>query len=123
VELLTNLRWETHKQDVARVHERGTARIGARNSLATIDWDDASEGAVEEIAAVNKRRKAGGWYLGEGELREALLEVWERSLRRASREAHGGRYTARELGALVPRAAILAEGMRLIREGGGSLSA
>ena len=79
VELLTNLRRGTHKQDVARMHEQGGRRGSATGTRSPhIDWDNTTEGSVEaEGAAVNKRHKAGGWYLGEGELREALEDERE----------------------------------------------
>ena len=47
-------------------------------------WDDASRNSLRQIAKINKRRKAGGWYLTNEELRVALLEAYAPALDTAS---------------------------------------
>jgi hypothetical protein len=71
--------------------------------------------ACEQIRRLNKRRKAGGWYLSDHELYEALEEVYDTALRRASLEACEGIYTAEQLAAMHERHQVLHDAWAKIR--------
>src|SRR5215510_10710859 len=75
--------------------------------------------ALRQIAAVNIRRKAGGWYVSEEELRTLLDGVYESALDWASLEAHEGIYSASELAALHERSQLLAEAFEKIQQAHG----
>jgi hypothetical protein len=72
----------------------------------TRSWDLTIRNVLRLIARVNKRRKSGGTYLDEVELREIITEVYQPALERASLETFGGRYDDQELGQKVNKAAI-----------------
>lgn len=74
----------------------------------TKSWEVSIRNALRQIVKINKRRKAGGWYLTAQELRAALEETYESALDSASLETVGGQYTAEELDAIVDRTAITA---------------
>lgn len=56
----------------------------------TRSWDASVHNAVRQISKTNKRRKAGGFYLSEDELRESIDESYPAALKYASVEAFGG---------------------------------
>ena len=58
----------------------------------TRSWDNSICNALEEIAYTNKRRKSGGFYLKEEELKIAVDEAWKKALRCAAAESFEGRY-------------------------------
>ncbi|WP_375417901.1 DUF29 family protein [uncultured Hymenobacter sp.] len=64
---------------------------------STRSWDASIRNSVSAIYRSNKRRKAGGYYLMPGELREAIMEVYEAALTSASLEAFEGQYTEQQL--------------------------
>ena len=70
-------------------------------------WDVSIRNALRQIIKINKRRKAGGWYLTEEELRIALEEAYASALDSAALEALGGRYTTKEISAMLDRSEIL----------------
>lgn len=72
----------------------------------TRSWDLSVRNAVRQIVRVNQRRKLGGRYLDESELREIIADAYQPALERASLEAFEGRYDDQELGQKVDRAAI-----------------
>jgi hypothetical protein len=84
----------------------------------TRSWDVTIRNAVREITDINKRRKAGGWYLTDEELVEALEEVWASALDFASLEVHDGRYPVEELDTMVPRENVLAEAFARLKPPG-----
>lgn len=81
----------------------------------TKSWDVSVLNACDQIQRLNKRRKAGGWYLSNDELYEALEEVYETALRRASLEACEGIYTAEQLAAMHERHQVLHDAWDKIR--------
>lgn len=81
----------------------------------TRSWDVSIRTACRRIQRLNKRRKAGGWFLRPEELRDALEEVYDDALERAALEAFGGQYTAEELATQVQRQAILAQALVLLQ--------
>ncbi|MDQ3831728.1 MAG: DUF29 domain-containing protein, partial [Candidatus Tectomicrobia bacterium] len=64
---------------------------------STRSWEVSIKNAVDGVNRVNKRRKAGGYYLTRDELKESIDEIYPTSLRQASLEAFEGRYDDTEL--------------------------
>ena len=81
----------------------------------TKSWDASILNARDQILRLNKRRKAGGWYLNEHELYEALEEVYDTALRRAALEAFEGIHTAEQLTAMHDRAQVLEKAWATVR--------
>ena len=55
-------------------------------------WEVSIRNAVDGVQRVNKRRKAGGYYLSPIELEESIEEIFPAALRQASLEAFEGYY-------------------------------
>ena len=64
---------------------------------STRSWEFSIYNASKEIKRVNKRRKSGGYYADEAELREILTDAFETALKKAALEVMEGIYTDREL--------------------------
>jgi hypothetical protein len=88
----------------------------AAERRTTRSWQTSMDNAVLQIAAVNKRRKAGGFYLSDDDLRETLEEVFRRALNGAALEAFEGKYEANELAALIDKPALLQRALELVLE-------
>lgn len=82
----------------------------------TRSWEVSIRNALRYITRINKRRKAGGWYLGNDELYEALQDAYESALDNASLEAFEGRHTAAELAAMIDRSELLERAFEHIRQ-------
>jgi hypothetical protein len=82
----------------------------------TRSWDVSIQNALAWIVRVNKRRKAGGWYLNDDELRETLDEVFDLALRASSREIEEGIYSPDELASRLDREALLEDALTQIRQ-------
>lgn len=82
----------------------------------TKSWQASIRNALHHIGRTNKRRKAGGWYLTEAELYDALAEVYEAALNWAAQEACEGVYTAEQLTQRHAREAVLAEAFQAIQQ-------
>ena len=82
---------------------------------STKSWDVSIRHALRQIATVNKRRQAGGWYLSDESLSELLAETYESALDWASLEVHEGIHGADELARLHDREALLAGASGMIR--------
>lgn len=80
----------------------------------TRSWDVSIRNAVTQIDFVNKRRKAGGYYLEIDELRRAIDERFQNALRSASLESFEGVYDATQLAEMIDETAIKAEALRLL---------
>lgn len=87
----------------------------AAEQRSTRSWEDSIAEVLERIVVVNKRRKAGGYYLDEATLADALAETYPGALRRAAREAFEGIYTVERLAAMVDRAALLKAALQQIQ--------
>jgi hypothetical protein len=83
---------------------------------STRSWEASIRNAVNKITYTNKRRKAGGYYLTEDELWDALDEAWQIALTRASLEAFEGRYEESDLARKADKETIKKEALRLIQE-------
>lgn len=81
----------------------------------TRSWELSIRLSCNRIQRLNKRRKAGGWFLTIEELQEALEEVYDDAVARAALEAFEGEYTTEELAVMVNRHAILQQALRLIQ--------
>ncbi len=80
----------------------------------TKSWDVSIKNSVYQIARINKRRKAGGYYLKEDELELALEEAWIPAVRLASLEAAGGQYDSDELAQMIKKQKIKDTALKLI---------
>jgi len=80
----------------------------------TRSWDASVHNALRQIEKTNKRRKAGGHYLSESELRESVEESYRASLKYASVEAFGGAFDEMELARKVDESQIKRETLELI---------
>ena len=82
----------------------------------TKSWDVSIRNASRQIERANKRRKAGGYYLQESEIREILEEAFNNALDNASLEAFEGTYSAKDLLKLVARQEAIEQGFKMILE-------
>lgn len=82
---------------------------------STKSWDVSIRHALRQIAGVNKRRQAGGWYLGEENLSALLAETYESALDWASLEVHEGIHSTAELACRHDQEALLAGALAMIR--------
>jgi hypothetical protein len=80
----------------------------------TRSWDLAIYNAVTAIQRVNKRRKAGGYYLMPDELRAIIAEAYIVALKNAAQEAFEGIYSDEQLGKLVNRVELEQQALELI---------
>jgi hypothetical protein len=80
----------------------------------TRSWEVSSKNAVDNIADINKRRKTGGYYLSQEELKETIADRYQRALRRASLEAYEGHFDEAALAEKVDEAQIKQEALQLI---------
>ena len=80
----------------------------------TRSWDVSISNSVEEIQLENKRRKAGGFYLNNEELKETLEEAWSQAIKNASLEVNEGIYEVKQLEKMVDKQAILDAALSLI---------
>ena len=87
----------------------------AAEQRTTRSWDASVKHSVYQINRVNKRRKAGGWYMSDEELLETLDEAFLLALSQAALEAFGGVYSDQELLHKLDKTSIVAEAMRLIK--------
>jgi len=94
----------------------------AVDKRSTRSWEDAIEASLDSLAATNKRRRSGGYYLDDEALAGALTEAWPRALRRASREAFAGSDSAEHLATQIDREARRETALRQITARQGTIS-
>ncbi|MCM0592775.1 MAG: DUF29 family protein [Gloeotrichia echinulata IR180] len=80
----------------------------------THSWDVSIRNAIAGIGRVNKRRKAGGYYLSSTELQEILAEAYDQALDNAALEAFGGIYDAIAPANMVNRVSLVKQALELI---------
>ena len=73
---------------------------------STRSWEFAIFNSIFEIQKINKRRKAGGYYLNSNELREIITEVYPVALKKAALETLEGQYTTAQLAEKVDRDSV-----------------
>lgn len=83
----------------------------------TRSWELSIRNAIRQISRVNKRRKAGGYYLKKEELRDTVQEAYEEALDNAAVEAFEGRCSESALAEMVDEEKIRKEALKLILEG------
>ena len=81
---------------------------------STKSWETSIFNAAKQIQRSNTRRKAGGEYLTQAELRETLEDAYESGLKQSALEAFEGRYEASEIAAMIDRPAIIDQAIALI---------
>jgi len=80
----------------------------------TRSWQASVYNSIEAIYRTNKRRKAGGYYLTQEELKQAIDEIYQTALIRASFEAFEGIYDESELENKIEKEEIKKEVLELI---------
>jgi hypothetical protein len=82
---------------------------------STRSWDFSIYNATKEIRRVNKRRKSGGYYVNEEELKEILADAFDTAIKRAALEAFEGQYTEDELSLKIEPDRIKKKALELIK--------
>lgn len=80
----------------------------------TRSWEFSIRYSVRAVQQINKRRKAGGYYLNSNELREIIAEAYETALEKAALEAFEGQYDEIQLSQKIDKATLLAQALQLI---------
>ncbi|MEH2381168.1 MAG: DUF29 family protein [Nostoc sp.] len=81
---------------------------------STRSWEFSIYNASKEIKMVNKRRKSGGCYANEEELKEILTDAFDTALKKAALEALEGIYTDNELKEKIEEEQIKSKALSLI---------
>ncbi len=82
----------------------------------TRSWDFSVRNAAREVQYINKRRKSGGFYASEEELKEVIDYAYPTALDKASLEALEGMHTEKELEAMIDPQKIKEKALQLIME-------
>lgn len=82
----------------------------------TRSWEVSIQNAIDGVKRVNKRRKAGGYYLSSDDLAESIEETFPAALRHASLEAFEGRYDDAELATRFDHHALKQQALRMVLE-------
>lgn len=77
-------------------------------------WDFSIYNSSKEIKQVNKRRKSGGYYATEEELKEIIDDAFDTAIRKASLEAFEGKYNPEELINKIDTTLIKSHSLKLI---------
>ncbi len=83
---------------------------------STRSWEIAIRNSVRAVDRANKRRKAGGYYLNDADLKEAMDEAYPSALDRASLEAFEGRFDSGELAEKIDEYRVKEKALRLVQE-------
>lgn len=83
----------------------------------TRSWELSIRNSVLAINRVNKRRKAGGYYLTMAELFSILQEAYLPALGNASLEAFEGQYDEAQLAEKINKEEILKHALEFIQSG------
>jgi hypothetical protein len=81
---------------------------------STRSWEFSIYNASKEIKRVNKRRKSGGYYANEEELKEILTDAFDTAIKKAALEALEGIYTDNELKEKIEEEQIKSKALSLI---------
>ena len=82
---------------------------------STRSWDFSIYNATKEIRRVNKRRKSGGYYANEEELKEILADAFDTAIKKAALEAFEGQYREDELVLKIEPDEIKTEAFKMIQ--------
>jgi hypothetical protein len=87
----------------------------AAEQRSTSSWEVSIRNSIFSIQRTNKRRKSGGNYLSDRELREILEESYDLALDNARLEAFGGAYDAIALGKMVSQPEIIEQAIQMLK--------
>lgn len=74
---------------------------------STTSWERSILNSIDRISRTNKKRKSGGCYIQEEELKEIIEEAYPKALREAAYEAFEGKLSTVKLGKMVQRNCII----------------
>jgi hypothetical protein len=77
-------------------------------------WDLSIANSIDEIQKTNRRRQAGGTYLSQEELRNALTDSYCIALAGVAAEAFDGHYSSEELARMIDYDRLMADALNLI---------
>ena len=80
----------------------------------TRSWEYSIWNANRQIRRVNKRRKAGGFYLSDQEMCEVIADAYPDALKRAALEAFAGQYAEAQLETMLDREQMQQEAFVII---------
>lgn len=80
----------------------------------TRSWDLSIREAARQIARINKRQKAGGYYVTTEELRQLFEEAYQSALERAALEAFEGIYDDEELALKTASNQVLTKAVEIV---------
>jgi hypothetical protein len=81
---------------------------------STRSWEFSIYNASKEIKRINQRRKSGGYYANQEELREILSDAFETALKKAALEVMEGLYTDQELEEKLEEESLMNKALALI---------
>jgi len=87
----------------------------AAEQRTTRSWEFSIYNATKAIRRVNKRRKSGGYYATDAELKETLADAFDTAIKKAALEAFEGQYTETEIGEKIDRNTILATALNYMK--------
>lgn len=82
---------------------------------STRSWEKSILNSLDRIKFVNKRRKAGGYYLNNEELKDLIEESFNYALREASFEAFEAIYSSDELSEKFDQNKVKEKALELIK--------
>lgn len=82
----------------------------------TSSWNASIKEASVQIKRINTRRKAGGTYLSDGELKDNLKQAFPVALSKATAEAFGGALSESELQLKITPQSIREQAFLLIKK-------
>ena len=82
----------------------------------TRSWDFSIYNGSKEIKRVNKRKKTGGVYASEEDLKEILNEAFDTAIKKAALEAFEGIYTDKELKEKIDEDRVKLKALSLITD-------
>lgn len=87
----------------------------AAEERSTRSWDFSIYNASKEIRRVNKRRKSGGYYANDTELKETLADAFDTAIKKAALEAFEGQCTEAEIADKIDSQKVLATALEYIK--------
>jgi hypothetical protein len=87
----------------------------AAEQRSTRSWEFSIYNSTKEIKRANKRRKSGGYYANEEELREILTDAFDTAIKKAALEAFEGQYQEDELVLKIEPDKIQNKALKLIQ--------
>lgn len=87
----------------------------AAERRTTRSWDASIYNSVKEIRRTNERRKSGGQYADESELKDILIDAYDTALKYAAIEVFEGKFSENELSEKVDQSVIVDGAIEKIR--------